>query len=341
MLLRASSYVFPDGNERISLTLLFYNKHGICRYTVAIRCVCTEKPMMNTLMRLALLTSLLFAGTASCAEDAIRKGHTLWQHGQPSRIQIDAKGVATLVNHQYLINSPHRCVTEKPEHIVVSQQSTWKIGPWEGNNPNLLATAYRVSHDGSATRLWHIKESADEGRLTCDYYETTWYGCCSAQPNHRLYNPKTGKLLMEYGERLITVEVPNSPLKRFIGYKPSETIRNNDWEQHKLHIGTLTYASPDDILHRIAIRGTGKVVSDKFEMGIAKILIRRSLPKQEMAGDTLSLWDVDGSRDPKQLGGFSVILKYAGSTIELPVREDDLALPSDRHADYELIRIGK
>lgn len=35
---------------------------------------------------------------------------------------------------------------------------------------------------------------------------------------------QTGKLLMEYSERLITVEVPNSPLKRFIGYKPSERL---------------------------------------------------------------------------------------------------------------------
>ena len=44
--------------------------------------------------------------------------------------------------------------------------------------------------------MWTIKDHSDEGRLACDYYETIWYGCCSAVPNHRLFNPKTGKLVV-------------------------------------------------------------------------------------------------------------------------------------------------
>ena len=296
---------------------------------------------MSLSQRFFLIVTLIAtcgAVPAAAADLSGLLGKTAWQQSAPSKIQVTDKGGAIVETARYLVNSPHNCHPNSGETIVVAQRTVWKIGPFEGHDPTLEARAYRVTTDGKSAQLWTIKDHSDEGRLACDYYETIWYGCCSAVPNHRLFNPKTGKLLMEYSERLITVEVPNSPLKRFIGYKPSETIVLNAWEKHKRHIGTLTYASPDGILHRIAIRGIGKF-EDKFTMGLAKIQIRRGLPKQEMNGNTLQLWDVDASKDAQQIGGFTVILKYAGALVEVPVQNDDFAIGSSKFASHEIIRL--
>ena len=81
--------------------------------------------------------------------------------------------------------------------------------------------------------------------------------------------------------------------------------------------------------------------SCQYPTGVRQHLNKRGLPKQEMAADTLRLWDVDGGREAKQIGSFSVILKYADATIELPVRDDDLALPAGRQRSHELIPVGK
>lgn len=78
-----------------------------------------------------------------------------------------------------------------------------------------------------------------------------------------------------------------------------------------------------------------------MQMGMAKILIKRRLPKQEMAGDTLRLWDADGSKDAKQIGGFTVVLKYYGAAIELPVHGDDFMIDRRPASDYEFVRIEK
>jgi hypothetical protein len=292
------------------------------------------------MLRFWLLALILTVCNARAADNPMAMGKPVWQHSAPSIIQTDSKGIATVTNHRYLLNSPHRCYPNTGESIVVSQRTTWRYAPIEGNNPNLEAIAYRVTPDGKSTTLWTIKDNSDEGKLHCDYYETVWYGCCSAMPNHRLYNPKNGKLLMEYSDRLLTVEIPNSPLKRFIGYKPSETIQLNPWEKHKHHIGTLTYASPNGILHRIVIRGIGKVDS-KFEMGAARLLVKRGHPKQEMGDNTLRLWQADGAKDPQQIGGFTIVLKYQGTTIELPVEGDDFAIRQSKFTDHEIIRMEK
>ena len=288
----------------------------------------------------AVATLLLLPLARLAADSPITMGKPVWQASAPSAIQIDRKGIAQIVNHHYLVRSPHRCFPNRQDNIVVSQKITWRIAPVEGNDPSLEATAYHVAADGKPTRLWALREPSDEGRLHCDYYETIWYGCCSAMPNHRLFNPATGRLLMEHSGRLITVEVPNSPLKRFIGYKPAESQETNAWEKHKRHIGTLTYASPDGILHRIALREIDDTGA-KYEGGIAKIQIKRGHPKQEMNGDTLRLWNADGSKDARSLGQFSVVLTFSGATIEIPLRADDFATPAFKSVDCEIVRLGK
>ncbi|MEA5098660.1 MAG: hypothetical protein VB032_09015 [Burkholderiaceae bacterium] len=273
------------------------------------------------------------------ADGSLPIGKPVWQQSAPSKIQLTDNGVNIIDARQFLANARHRCGPDLREIVVVAQRSVWKIGPWEGNSPSLEAVAWRVGLDGNNKKLWSKQEAADEGKLSCDYYETITYGCCDAITNHRLFNPDTGKLLMEYADRLITVEVPNSPLKRFIGYKPSTAAGPaNSWERHKRHVGTLTYASPDGILQRVAVRALGKA-NDAFEMGAAKLKIKRGLPKQEMNINTLMLWDIDGSRVASQIGGFAIVLEFDGQTLAIPVREDGLDLGPGKFAAHELVRM--
>lgn len=267
----------------------------------------------------------------------------IWESNSSSKITLRENNSADIENHNYLYANCQRYHTDIVDRVVILQKIIWKVGFWEGNNPSLNATAFKIMPDGKQEILWSITEEADEGMLKCDYYHTIWHGCCSSGPNHRLYNPQTGRLIMEYSNNLLSVEIPNTPLKRYVGYKPSETITTNSWEKDKNHIGTLTYSSPDSILHRIALKMVDDVDAseDNFGLGFASISIESDGKNKKLNENKLVLWEANYSEDPKKFENFRIkIVFYAGYTIVVPVREDNFYLEQTRFDDYEIIIVS-
>ena len=245
----------------------------------------------------------------------------LWETDSPSKISVYPDS-ATLSNHSFLYANCEGLRHGDSGRYVVSQNTLWRVGPWEGKDPSVNATAFLIHKDGKREKIWNISEQADEGHLSCAYYHTVSYGCCGAGDNHRLYNPKTGRLIMEYSNQLLEIEIPGSPLGRYIGYKPSETIFRHDWEKGTRHIGTLTYSSPYKILQRIDFRMIGDN-SGKFGFGHADISILPGGKDQKLKNDTLELWKAKGSTNPKDFTGFSIKIDFiVGYTIIVPIKDD-------------------
>lgn len=258
-----------------------------------------------------------------------------WDATSTSRIEVALEnGSAVLENHNFLFYWHAYRVGQFG--TVISQITTWKVGNWEGNQPLLKATAYKIIPDGVQKDAWSISEEADEGKLDQGFYHTIWYGCCSAVPNHRLYNIETGSLVMEYNGKLLEVMLPVVEY-RYIGYKPAETIQLNPWEKDKKHIGTLTYSSDEGILQRIALRGIKEDFEDKFGLGFAEI----ALVAYGEEHQRLVLNAPPSSREKKLFTNFKVRLRFSsGNTIEIPIIEDELFIDPGISKDCEILRVG-
>jgi len=144
---------------------------------------------------------------------------------------------------------------------------------------------------------------------------------------------------MEYSRELLSFEIPNTPLKRYVGYKPSETITTNSWENDKNHIGTLTYSSPDGILQRIAIRMIGDS-EHKFGIGFASIAIVPGDGDRKLNGNNLILWEANNSEDPRKFTNIQIkIVFHQGFTIMVPVQEDGFHFDRTEFDGYEIVSI--
>jgi hypothetical protein len=136
---------------------------------------------------------------------------------------------------------------------------------------------------------------------------------------------------------------------RYIGYKPAETIQTNSWEKNEKHIGTLSYASPDGILHRIALRGTSEDYMDRFALGFATISFEISGKNQVSSGPyvadnigwaRLGLEGAISATDKKQFSDFRVRLKFHDYSIEIPIMEDDFVIDPNTFKGFEILRVG-
>ncbi|MFH2059405.1 MAG: hypothetical protein ABIJ59_10960 [Pseudomonadota bacterium] len=267
---------------------------------------------------------------------------SLWTLNNQSSIRVNRNNEAIIENHTYLSEKCFRYNSDDKDRFVVSQKSVWHKGDWEGNNPYIEATGFIIDPNGVEKKLWTISEKADDGFLSCDFYRTVWYGCCSAGPNNRLYNLKTGILVNEYNVDLLTIEIPNTPIKRYIGYKPAETIHHYLWENNEHHIGTLTYSSSSKLLHRIVIRGRGSNYKDKFSSGFAKLSLIPGEKNQKLNGShAIDLWGANNKNNSKLVTDFKINLEFYDISFQIEIKEDDFFLTQTVFPNYEIIREKK
>lgn len=221
------------------------------------------------------------------------------------------------------------------------------IGFWEGNSPSIEANCYDINKDGTLQKRWSLIEKADRGLVSYSYgrfYHTIYYGCCGQLTNHRFFNLHTGNLVQEYTSNLLTVDVPNSSLHRLIGYKSGNTIRYHTWEENKNHIDTLTYSSPEGILHQIAFRGLeGKNHKNQFDWeGVVNIEFYSISNKDKLnpgSDNYLEIWSSNFSEDPKVITNFQIKLNFRDVTAFIPIKDDNFYLKETKHPTYEIIVI--
>lgn len=286
------------------------------------------------------------------SEETVSKGNMIWKDSSFSKVSVfrssDGNDFETVLeNHSYLRGDFWHHNESSDTHFVISQDIRWSVGPHEGNDPFLRAKCYLLHDDGPATGAWSREIEADEGKLFQEsfttMYETVWYGCCSSSPKHTLFKLETGEKMMEYTDDLLHVELPLAKLERIIGYKCSETLNTESYEDDSLYIGTISYACQDSLISKIAFFSKPGF-RERFAFGNLSIMSFSIHDTTNKIDNTnhLTLWGSDFPDDVMGFHGFGIKVKFSedvDSTV-LPIYRDKLIFnkPDENYFTMKIIR---
>lgn len=172
---------------------------------------------------------------------------------------------------------------------------------------------------------------------------TALAGCCAEMTGYRLYDLETGKLIMSFNDfaweekvtQPFSLEIPNSDLRpRFIGLISQDSTRDRDFvapapgKQAALLIKYAVETQKQRLQIDMEIAaGSGISVLDVSWEPDTTV---PDSDKIEFRGNKITLWNIDGVKDPAQISG--VILKItidAGmgeKTVKIPVKGDKFDL---------------
>jgi len=204
-------------------------------------------------------------------------------------------------------------------------------------NPKVRVVASDIGADGGLTPAWEIEAVAEEGATHYlgafgEAYVTTLYGCCGSLNADTYYSLVNGKKMVTANGELALLEVPNSGgvLIRMAGVEtPWSATQDPMFLEQRDLLGVIAYASHDGAIERVALRIGG----DDFESMADSLMALPELVWVPGNGDAatreLTLWALDGVRDPAQLSGVSLRVTYTPEAwVEIPVVADRLDLAS-------------
>lgn len=170
-------------------------------------------------------------------------------------------------------------------------------------------------------------------------------GCCAEMTGYRLYDLENGKLLMSFNDfawdekvtQPYSLQVPNSTLRpRYLGVLSQDSTRDKDFvapQPGKSAAVLLKYAVETQ-KQKIQV---DMEVAAGFAVSVLDVALEAdpSVPnsdKIEIRDNQVTLWNIDGSKDPSQISG--VILKitldggFGEKIIKIPVKTDKFDLNS-------------
>lgn len=103
--------------------------------------------------------------------------------------------------------------------VVKRTSSTVTCDGQEGQKKTIKIELSPVDHPKHIS--YTFIHDSDELFLEHDYYQTVSYGCCDAEPIHKIYR-YGGDLLLEGNERILIGGIPNNNLKFYVGYTPTK-----------------------------------------------------------------------------------------------------------------------
>lgn len=203
--------------------------------------------------------------------------------------------------------------------------------------------------------LWTIDEEAHNAAALDEDLVVTWLnGCCSSVTAYRAYNVRTGKFLLAYDANTgtssggtqapLSVEVPNAPLKRYIGVLSPDASRDfvaDEGSDNVPKLATLTYSGNDGKARQVDVYGP---VPNGWSATVTGQLVDLSTEKKnEIQGQRMTLWTRDGVAVAKDaFNDFAIKLEVAmelSVNVVIPVINDNLDLErAILPAGYRLVR---
>lgn len=281
-------------------------------------------PTGLTLAALALWAAAAFGQTGGIDRSASSTVAT--------RQEKDGSITAVLTNRRFTFASlqPERDgAATRRALLLLEEFKSEQNSAAEGRKSFVTVEAW--SGDGaSATKpAWTIRSEGDEGALAERFYKVTRRGCCGAEDTYVFFNAESGRKVFSATGDLFQIEVPNTPLRRFVAYHsmmasmpmPLPTPGKNGF-------GVITYGSDREAIQSVLVRSTAKNVEDTGTP-VVKAVYRQKI----VAENPLVLWGADKKNNPSSLGDFSLVLSFdQGQDIIIPVRNDRLDVKSARLA---------
>lgn len=270
------------------------------------------------MLKYSFLLFLVFSGVTVntyAAQPFVKKAESIVTE------TTDPQGkVKTVINTVFTFESLYDAKRKKHFDVLISRRiKSTSISGKEGTNSNIETTAWITGKEKFDTKLWSIKDSADDGNRWKDFYKTTKYGCCGTENIHRAFDIKTGKHAFSFTTDPVFVDIPNTQIKRDISY--ISVMATEGFEYRKKYpngVGTLTISAGNSSIDRIIIETKNK---DLELMWSPKLSL---INDKELKGTSdLSLWQSNGVSTSEAVKAFSVkLFFYEGMKIIIPVNGD-------------------
>lgn len=258
---------------------------------------------------LCFITGLILLSCAkqdAAVEDITRidsTAHTFFVGRGQSSITINNSGDSTRcydirdVDYEVIQIAPKG---EWINYIVRKSSSTLTCDGQEGQKRTIIIELNPV--DRPKHTAFVIRHDADEINLEHDYYQTIYYGCCDAEPIHKIYD-YNNDLITEGTARILTGAIPNNPIKFFISYKPEplDTTRLGSvflaYDSHdKYQVDILSPPLPPEMCSQYAPEVT--------------LVSRNRYDTLEIYENEYQLWELENIDNPNQIGNLFIRVKY-------------------------------
>ncbi|MDQ3016360.1 MAG: hypothetical protein M3R25_06555 [Bacteroidota bacterium] len=170
----------------------------------------------------------------------------------------------------------------------------------EGQRRTITIELSPVEHPDEL--FFKLEHECDEIRLEHDHYHTIQYGCCDAEPIHKIYD-YDADLITEGSEKILIGAIPNNTLKFYVGYSPSDDDSTT--------LGTVHLAFNDQARYDIRIRAE-PLPADLCSQYTPEMTLfsPRGMDTLEVYNDEYQLWHLEQIESLDQFRDVSIRVEY-------------------------------
>ena len=272
---------------------------------------------------LLLLVSAAFpaGGAAPAPPQARREAKSVAE----SWTTKDGRRITHIVNRRFTFARAWRDRTTGVDLLLEETFDRTVDSGAEGEKAAVSVDAFPAS--GSGLPLWSFRSEGSTGEARDDdLYRVTRSGCCGSQDLSTFHSLLDGKELFTSDAPLVSVEVPNSPFRRFVAYHDLMAAAPvPGGEKDRRVVGRLQYGSDRAAAESVLVIAP---VADPDESWAAK-KVSVVIAGKESEEDRVDLWSADKATDRAKIGGFAIrITAYTTPSllVEIPVEGDRLVL---------------
>jgi hypothetical protein len=242
-----------------------------------------------------------------------------------SRTEKDGRRIRHTVNRRFTFADAYRERTKAVRLLLAETFDRRVDSGAEGERSSVAVEAF--SESGAGAAIWRLQTEGSGGEAREDnLYRVTRPGCCGAQDLSVFFSLLDGRELFDADSPILSVEVPNSDLRRFAGYHDlmGATAVPESKNDPRV-IGVLSWGSDRGRALRVLVLSDAPHPDEEFAAKKVSIVAGG----KEIAEPSYELWSADKSADPAKIGGFSIrVVAFTDPELlfEIPVEGDRLAI---------------
>jgi len=242
-----------------------------------------------------------------------------------SRTEKDGRRIRHTVNRRFTFADAYRERTKAVRLLLAETFDRRVDSGAEGERSSVTVEAFSESGTGAA--IWRLQTEGSEGEARDDnLYRVTRPGCCGAQDLSVFFSLLDGRELFDADSPMLSIEVPNSDLRRFAAYHDlmGATAVPESKNDPRV-IGVLSWGSDRGRALRVIVLSDAPHPDEEFAAKKVSIVAGG----KEVDDRPWELWSADKTPDPARIGGFSI--RVAAFTdpellFEIPVEGDRPAI---------------
>jgi len=194
---------------------------------------------------------------------------------------------------------------EQYEDVIVKKIQRIKRTSGQEGQESIIELEIARDYFSESPLIKSLTVNADDVEIGRNVIKAVTYGCCGAEDAYQLYTIKSFKKLMDFDEVLYRVEIPNSKVEGFIGF------RFLSYENNKTDIGTLTFCTTDSVVNRVKIVTYNKNIFDNIVPFVPEMEFETTNAKDETDyGTGLTLWSKNKSEDQHDISNFNFLIHF-------------------------------